>query len=349
MNKLLPADRPLRSPPIGAALLACLAALLYAAEIAILYDSGHSDAAGDALADAFVALLAIALSIVLAGLMLVAFKNGRMPIWAEAGALVLLPLSGYASFTAANLYIHYGGWPFIVPMLVPPVIAIYALWIRIPALVAVLPETLSSALAGCAIAALIAASTWASYLDKLAAPARNEALQIANDNMRAEQEKVAAEDRARDEAKFAALGPDSPLRDYLEYLNGSDPRARLAMEGARHARSRQADATALLGERDRLADLREMWQLDIEATPALCRAYDAALRRNALKIDPSYSNRLGEAIDLEFQLPNLKWLVAQHCDLREVLTDLARRLRVVRDSSRIDQLADRLEAFAQPQ
>lgn len=349
MSQLGPAERPLRSPPIGAVLLAFLAALLYAAEIAILYDSRRSDAAGDALADAFVAMLAIALWIVLASLMLVAYKNGRMPIWAEAGALVLLPLSCYASFTAANLYAHYGGWPLIIPVLVPPVIVSYALWIRIPALVEALPETLSSALAGCAIAALIAASIWASHLDELAAPARNAALQAAYDKMHAEQEKVAAEDRAHDEAKFAALGPDSPLRDYLEYLNGSDPRARLAMDGARHATSRQADATALLEERDRLADLREVWQLNIEATPELCRAYDAALRRSALKIDPAYSNRLCEAIVLEFQLPNLKWLVAQHCDLREVLTDLARRLRIVRDSSRIDQLADTLETLARPQ
>jgi len=349
MNKLLPAERPLRSPPIGAVLLAVLAGLFYAAEMATLYDTGHSDAAGDALAEAFVALLAIALWIVLAALMLVAFKNGRMPAWAAVGALVLLPLSGYASVTTVDLYTRYGGWPFIVPVLLPPVIVIYALCIRIPALAEALPETLSSVLAGFAIAALIAASIWASYLDELAAPARNEALQAAYDKMRAEQEKVAAEDRARDEAKFAALGPGSPLRDYLEYLNGSDPRARQAMEGARHARSRQVDAVTLLGERDRLVDLREYWQLNIEATLELCRAYDVALRRNAVKIDPSYSNRLGEAIDLEFQLPNLKWLVAQHCDLHEVLTDLARRLRVVRDSSRIDQLADALEAFARPQ
>jgi len=121
--------------------------------------------------------------------------------------------------------------------------------------------------------------------------------------------------------------------------------ARQAMEGARHARSRQADAVALLGERERLVDLREVWQLDIEATPALCRAYDAALRRNAVKIDPAYSNRLGEAIDLEFQLPNLQWLVGAHCDLKTVLTDLAARLRVVRDSSRIDKLADTMEAL----
>lgn len=349
MNKLPPPIQPIQSPPVGAVLLALLAGLIYVGEMATLYDAGHSDAAGNALTDAVVAFLAIALGIVLAALMLVALKNGKMPGWAAVGALVLLPLSFYASVTAADLYIRYGGWPFIVPALVPPVIAIYALWIRIPALAETLPETMSSALAGCALTALIAASIWASHLDELAAPARDEARQVAYDNMRVEQEKVAAEDRARDEAKFANLGPNSPLADYLEYLNGSDPRVRQAMVGARRARSRQDDAVALLGERDRLVDLREYWQLDIEATPALCRAYDAALRRNALKIDPSYSNRLGEAIDLEFQLPNLQWLVAQHCDLREVLTDLARRLRVVRDSSRIDQLADTFETLARRQ
>jgi hypothetical protein len=140
MNELRSAERPLRSPPIGAVLLALLAGLLYLAELAALHDAGHSDAAGDSLTDAFIALFAIALWIVLAGLMLVAFKNGKMPTWAAVGALVLLPLSGYASFTAANLYAHYHGWAFIVPALVPPVIALYALWIRIPALVELLSE-----------------------------------------------------------------------------------------------------------------------------------------------------------------------------------------------------------------
>jgi hypothetical protein len=349
MNDLHPAGRPLRSPPVGAVLLALLAGLLYAMQLAVLHDSGHSDAAGDALGDAIVVLFGVTLWIVLAGLMLVAYKNGRMPDWAVSGALVLVPLSGYACFTATNLYAAHGGWAFFVPALVPPVIVVYALSIRIPALVEAVPEGFSSALAGGAIVALIAASIWASHLDKLAAPAREAALQAGYDKMLAEQEKVAAEDRAADEAKFAALGPDSPLRDYLEYLNGSDSRAQTAMEGARHAGSRQADATALLQQRDRLVDLRELWQLDIGATPALCQAYDAALRRSALKIDPSYSNRLGEAIDLEFQLPNLKWLVAQHCDLRGVLTDLARRLRVVRDSSRIDHLAETFEILARAQ
>jgi hypothetical protein len=79
MNELRSAERPSRSPPVGAVLLALLAGLLYLAELAALHDAGHSDAAGDSLTGAFVALSAIALWIALAGLMLVAFKNGKMP------------------------------------------------------------------------------------------------------------------------------------------------------------------------------------------------------------------------------------------------------------------------------
>ena len=95
MNQPRPAERPLRSPPVGAVMLAVLAGLLYAAELAIIHDASSGDGAGDSLATAFVAVFTFALWIVLAGLMLVAFKNGRMPEWAAIAALVLLPLSGH--------------------------------------------------------------------------------------------------------------------------------------------------------------------------------------------------------------------------------------------------------------
>lgn len=344
-GRIMPVEGPLRSAPIGALILAMAAGLAYIAHLAGLHDAGRSDAAGNALTDAFLTLLGTALWIALIGLLLVAFKNGKMPTWAAIGALVLIPLACYASFVSVDLYSHQRGWVLIVPGLLPPVIVLYALWIRIPALVETLPETIASALAGCVIIALIAASYWASHLDALAAPAREEAQRAAYEKMRAEQERASAEYRARDEANFAALGPDSSLSDYLEYLNGSDSRARQALEGARNARNRQADAVALLQDNRRLTDLRELWQLNIEVTPELCNAYRNALSNTAMKIDRAQSNPLGEAIDLEFQLLNLKWLVDQRCDLKVVLTDLAARVRSVRDSSRMDKLADTLEAL----
>jgi hypothetical protein len=345
MSEAMPGEKPSRAPPVGAALLAVLVGLFYALYFAVLRDAGRSDAAGNGITDAFIALFGTALWGALVGLLLVAFKNGKMPAWAAIGALVLVPIACYASFVSADLYARQRGWALIVPALIAPAIVLYALWIRIPALVATVSETIASALAGCAMAILIAVSIWTSYLDSIAAPARQAAQQAAYEVMRAEQERVSAEYRAQDEAKFAALGPDSSLSDYLEYLNGSDSRAAQAMAGARHANSRQSDAVALLKSGRRLTDLRELWQLNVEPTPALCEAYRASLREAALKIDPSYGNRLGEAIELEFQWPNLRWLVGARCDLRDVLIDLAARLRVVRDSSRIDKLADAMEAL----
>ena len=98
MTTPAPPSHPLPSPPIGAIALALLAVLLYLLQMAGLHDAGRSDAAGNGITDAFIALFSIALWIALAGLMLVAFKNGRMPAWAAFGALVLVPLAGYASF-----------------------------------------------------------------------------------------------------------------------------------------------------------------------------------------------------------------------------------------------------------
>ena len=131
----MPGEKPSRASPVGAVLLALLAGLLYLAYLAGLHDAGRSDAAGNALTDAFLALIGTTLWIALVGLLLVAFKNGKMSTWAAIGALVLMPFACNASFVSANLYANQRGWVFIVPGLLPPLIVFYALWISIPALV----------------------------------------------------------------------------------------------------------------------------------------------------------------------------------------------------------------------
>ena len=51
------------------------------------------------------------------------------------------------------------------------------------------------------------------------------------------------------------------------------------------------------------------------------------------------------AIDLELQLTNIKWLVANRCDLGQPLGLLETNLRAVADSDRITQFADKLAAL----
>ncbi len=63
---------------------------------------------------------------------------------------------------------------------------------------------------------------------------------------------------------------------------------------------------------DRLDDL---WRLDLDATPDLCAAYGDALQRYAAReIRFEYT-----VAALERQLPNLKWLVGQNCNLNPSL------------------------------
>jgi hypothetical protein len=116
------------------------------------------------------------------------------------------------------------------------------------------------------------------------------------------------------EAGIDKLGPDSPLSAWLEYVNGSvvsEPLHQQALDGARRANSRQADAVELLdgGQIGRLAELS---QLELAVTPAVCAAYDRALHQLAMSDDP-YEAIVGE--QLERQLPNIEFFLAADCDL----------------------------------
>jgi hypothetical protein len=108
-------------------------------------------------------------------------------------------------------------------------------------------------------------------------------------------------------AEFAELGPDSSIADYLIYLHSSTFGDR-ALEGIQKVKSRQADAIALLETRP-LADLGDLWLFGVVPTHELCASYGTAFTVAANRIDKTQSNSIGAAIDLEWQLPNLKWLI----------------------------------------
>ena len=149
---------------------------------------------------------------------------------------------------------------------------------------------------------------------------------------------------AADAARFARLGPDSPLRDYLEDLPPGAIHHRQALAGARLVKTRTTDAIQLLGE-DRLDDLSQLWALDI-APSVVCAAYRDALRAEAAKIAKTRSDYISVAIDLERQLPNIEWLTGEGCDLSGPLSDAANRVRSVSDSERLARFADQLTALS---
>lgn len=330
--------------PVGTIVLLSLAAVLYAAMMSCLADAPGGDAFGRGLALAYAAILGAVLWFVLAAALVVAAVKGRMPVWAAIGLVVLLPLSCIAVWTAGDAVGRGDSSALLVPALLPPLFALYALWARLPALHARLHAGVVSAVLGAAIVLLTAVPFVAMTRAALPDPARDARLAEAAKAQEEERAKEQQAARDRDEAEFAKLGPDSPLESYLLYLHTETYGAR-ARAGIGRLKNRQADAIGLL-QKGRLLDLRDLRELDLSPTADLCQAYGAALAAAAGKVSKTQSNYLGVALDLEGQLPNIRWLIANRCDLGQPVGLLAGNVRAVADSSRMTGFADTLEALA---
>jgi hypothetical protein len=200
--------------------------------------------------------------------------------WARRAIPVLVPAAGVAMvFAIAQSFEQPDPWLPLVPTLLPPALGVFALWGCLPALSRRLPRTLPRAkIDGIAIG-LIAALSLAviplSVLDAASYPGRLERhhaeLAAADAAARAAGER---QEQALRE-KFARLGPDSSLRNYIEarhwYLTGVE-----ILAGARQVKSRQSDAIAMLNE-GMILDLSDLWQLDLEPAQTLCEAYGRGL------------------------------------------------------------------------
>ena len=329
--------------PVGSIILLVVAAALYAAMLSCLIDAPNSDAFGRGLALAYGAILGTALWIVLAVLLVIAAVKGRMPLWAIVGLVVLVPLSCVVMWFAGDAYARGDASAIWVAALLPPLLALYALWARLPALHATFRPLPTGAVLGAAIAYLTVAPLVAMTRAALPDPARDARLEEAG---RAQEEQRAREQQAahdREEAQFSSLGPDLPLASYLIYLSSMAYGER-ALAGIRRVRNRQADAVLLL-QQGRLADLRDLAQFDVAPTPALCQAYGEALAGAAGKVTRARTDYLMTATDLELQLPNIRWLSANRCDLAPSLGLLETNLRAVADSDRMTKFADTLAAL----
>jgi hypothetical protein len=200
----------------------------------------------------------------------------------------------------------------------------------VPALLALLSPNIASVLGLGAVGLAIVAVVPLAGLDELQAPTRAERYKREQDALGVRQQAELAKLEAEIEAQRRALNPDSPLKDHLEYVNGTQsgtPEHEQALAGARLAKSRQDDAIKLLAA-GKIAWLEEMPLLDIEAAPALCATYDGALRRQATDTE-SFDNNVAE--NIERQVHNIRFLVAAHCNLDAGLGAAVARVQKILD------------------
>ena len=322
---------PPRPAPIGAIALLVLACPFYAVMLAAILGGPGGDPASyggeGRMAAAFAELYALASGctvwIVMGLLLWIGGTRGEMPRWAAISAGILYPLAGIAAGIAIDMSYDYpGGWLILVPAVLAPVVAFYAMWARLPRIHTVLPADITSGFALGAIVVLTIAPFPLSELDRLGAPARAARYQERMEALVAKHEADWAKVKEEHETAFRQLTPDSSLRDYLDDLYFPYPydagvaRHEEALAGARRVKSRQGDAVMLLKE-GRMVRLEDLWRLDLEATPSLCEAYGEALRQAATTERPGADGNI--ALELERQLPNMKWLVAEHCNLDDAL------------------------------
>jgi len=328
--------------PFGTIGLLVLAGSLYLAAMMSLGDALHTDAAGRGMALGFAAISGTAMMVVLAILLVVAAVKGEMSVTGKIGALFLVPVATVAMWVAGDIYGDRTRWALAVPAVLPLLFAAYAVHARLPSWRAHLGAEAADIVLGGAIVLLTAAPlVWIALPPSTATLAR----EMAREKARAEREAGGMRAAEKREAEaFARLGPDSALRDYLQYLPGGDSLSHEALAGARQVKSRQADAVALL-KAGRLDALTDLFRLDLQPTPELCHAYDDALAVAANQVKKARPDYLSIAIDLEQQLPNMEWLVQGGCNLNTSLGLLADHVHAVSDSQRMNTFAARLTAL----
>jgi hypothetical protein len=241
-----------------------------------------------------------------------ASRSGGIAEWAQQIMPALIPIAAVAMFFAIGQdFEQPDRWLPLVPILLPPVIGGYALWGCLPALSRWLPRAKTDVVAIASTAALSLAVIPLGMLDAASYPERLE-------RHHGEQAAADAAARAAGEqqeqvlrAKFARLGPDSSLRDYLEakqwYLLGVDIPA-----GARRVKTRQSDAIGML-DNGMILDLTDLWQLDLAPTQMLCDAYGKALGSEFGRSGIGRGSAFLSLLSAQF--PNMQWLREARCNL----------------------------------
>ncbi|HYM03382.1 MAG TPA: hypothetical protein VET85_10575, partial [Stellaceae bacterium] len=237
--------------------LSLLILLLWAIVLNSLPNLTGSDPAGNALTQGFTALSIFILWALLGGLAIVAFVKGTAPWVAALAALILIPLSGWASMAALDLlarpHLAPFYWPMIVPAGVPPLVVSFCWWtlLPIPARHRSIPANTAAGIAWGAILIL-----------SLAILPMNR----VRDQVYAQQ----ADEQDRWDAALAGMPADAPLWDAISLLATArgETKQIAVLDRIKTLDRRQSDAEIMLDRGD--FPLRYLGSFSLTPTPAIC-------------------------------------------------------------------------------
>jgi hypothetical protein len=280
--------------------LSVLILLAWVGQLATLSDLSGSDPAGNALAQAFGALEIIVLWGLLAVLALLAATRGAMPRAAALAITILIPASGFAAMTAAELLAEPGVapfmWPIIIPALVPSLIVTFCFWALLPSMRATVPVGIATGI-GCGATLVLCLSILPMVQIRDSAIEREAAL------------------RTKWEADFTKLTANSPLWVWAPFLATRDETKRSAvLDRIRHLDRRQNDAEVMLDRGD--FPLLYLGSFDLDPTSAVCdKARDLLRRRVQPLASKSPNSRPYAEIagEVAGAVAAMDWLVGYGC------------------------------------
>jgi len=255
----------LPKPPVGAIaaaiVLGIVILLLWALHLATVASLGGSDAAGNGLAQAYAAILMIALWLLLMVLTILAAAKGTAPRAATIAALVIVPASGLVASVAADLlsrpFISPFLWPLVIPALIPPLIVVWCLFALSAAR---LRASATRIVAGGLLAAMVAVCVSIWPLSQMR--------KAVDDQEAARLQKY--------DTDLARVAADAPLWDWTPFLDTrNDTKRERVLGSIRKLDQRQAQAETMLDRGD--FPLRYLAFFDLDPTAALCAKARAQL------------------------------------------------------------------------
>ena len=324
--------------------LLAITALLWAGTVANAITIRSSDAAGNALSHAFGVLMVIALFVLLGIVVILAAVRGSMPVWMRLAAIVLIPASGAATVAAIEVLSQQTEWPvrwpLVVPILAPAAVIALALWASVQALRgAASAGVVGATLFG--LLAILSLAPWPLLRERArirrAGPGELQAIRAAS------RAKWGNRERDAERAQLESIEAESSLYAWLPFAEPGSPLRDRALTAIQRLPERQREAEEMV-RAGNVAALREVPNLGVEATPALCEAAREAVTYHARQVEPDQGSPAypPAARDVEFYMPTVEWLIARGCDLDGALTALDSAARAFAEAPERQRFIERL-------
>jgi hypothetical protein len=277
--------------------LGALIGLLWALNLATLASLGKSDAAGNAIGEAYAAIQIIALWSLLTVLTVVACVKGSAPKAAKAAALVIVPASGFVAMASADLlaraHLSPFLWPIVIPAAVPPLVVIWCL----------LALRSHTRMTGIALGALPVAM--------LAVCLLIQPLSL----MRKAVDETETARRQKYDADLARVAAGAPMWEWTPFLETRDDTKREnVLDSIRGLAQRQEQAEQMLDRGD--FPVGYLGFFDLDPTPALCDKARSLLRKQVapLVLKAPNSKPYSEvAVQVSDAVAGMNWLVGYDC------------------------------------